>query len=41
MGHTSVNSPGGYSVDVNTDWKEILVAGAIVSNFRLEIFVFC
>ena len=40
MGHTSVSVPGGYSVDLNTDWKEILVGGAIVSNFRLEMFVF-
>ena len=40
MGHTSVNAPGGYSVDLNTDWKEILVGGAIVSNFWLETFVF-
>ena len=40
MGHTSVNVAGGYSVDLNTDWKEILVGGAIVSNFRLEMFGF-
>ena len=33
MGHTSVNGPGGYSVDVNTDWKELLVIGGIVSDF--------
>ena len=32
MGHTSVNVAGGYSVDLNTDWKEILVGGAIVST---------
>ena len=38
MGNTSVNGPG-YSVDVNTDWKEILVIGACVSEFWLQIFV--
>ena len=40
MGHTSVNVPGGYSVDLNTVWKEILVGGTIASNFRLEMFGF-
>ena len=38
MGNTSVNGPG-YSVDVNTDWKEMLVIGVCVSEFWLQNFV--
>merc|ERR1711971_377260 len=43
MGHTSVNVAGGYSVDLNTDWKEILVGGAIAVIILIVIcvLIFC
>ena len=39
MGKTSVIVPGGYSVDVNTDWKELVVIFGSVSEFWLQNFV--